>query len=95
MFGLQADVASVRTAACLAKLAKLASTAGATVSPPPEVASFLDTAHSKLVMLQVQVSDLTLTCFLPDSHFANKFDAHADLVVVLVCLSSWLYTQRS
>ena len=56
-FFLQGDVATVYRAACIAKLAKLAALSGPVpaLSPAPEVASYVNSAHAKLVMLQVQV----------------------------------------
>ncbi len=61
---LQGDSATVHRAACIAKLTKLAAVKGPILAPSQEDVDYVNHAHTKIIMLQVQV----LSCKCPSLH---------------------------
>lgn len=62
--GLQGDSATVHRAACIAKLTKLAAVKGPILTPSQEDVDYVNHAHTKIIMLQVQVP----SCRCPSLH---------------------------
>ncbi len=61
---LQGDSATVHRAACIAKLTRLAAVKGPILAPSQEDVDYVNHAHTKIIMLQVQV----LPCRCPSLH---------------------------